>query len=434
MAKQITLDYPCSLKHAPISTKYLCDMIRRKQTDYDFATRRELETDRTRPVRLNAEVLEQILGRGYAAKIKDAIKDGWLLCVSRENFPKKESRAYVLNDSLYNEEWLFGEHPARNDDTGLVKRLLSWRENRRVLQLKHLRGTPYYGVAKDLYKVRLDSAAESVILALSSEARRTQARWAYDTITNREWYHFVDKKGNRLHTPLNCVPEVLRPFLRFECKGGDNLAIVDIRNSQPLFLVLFLDEILRNTRETRQEKENLVICSAEYHNCMAGKELNALRQIVENGIFYREIESALSLDTGQGKTAFFHYAFGCPYTKAENNPARTFFEERFPQIHSFLFRWKVKNFGKESGKPYWGRLACEMQRQEARFVYQYVIPKIKDKRGVVVGTMFDSVLCRLDDCELVESSFARSFEQVGIGGKVKTEHLRADRSPLVIAV
>ena len=56
---------------------------------------------------------------------------------------------------------------------------------------------------------------------------------------NRDWYFKVDDKAGRLHTSVNGLPKIYRPFLTYQEK---HLKAIDMSNAQPYFCLLYTSD------------------------------------------------------------------------------------------------------------------------------------------------------------------------------------------------
>ena len=64
-----------------------------------------------------------------------------------------------------------------------------------------------------------------------------------------------------------------------------------------------------------------------------------------------------------------------------------------------------------------------MQQVESSFVFDNLIPKIRAKKGIILQTKHDSIICPANDLDLVLASFEEAFSEEGIQGALKVDTL-----------
>ncbi|WP_312286405.1 hypothetical protein [Chryseobacterium gleum] len=101
---------------------------------------------------------------------------------------------------------------------------------------------------------------------------------------------------NRLHTNFTNMPSKLRPFISYK---GENIVSLDIKNSQPYFMVLLLERFnnvrIRNIISNVYNKSNMGIMLQKLKETTSSKEFQEEFSIVKEwiltGIFYEELEN-----------------------------------------------------------------------------------------------------------------------------------------------
>ncbi|MBF8457139.1 hypothetical protein IV494_08075 [Kaistella sp. G5-32] len=94
------------------------------------------------------------------------------------------------------------------------------------------------------------------------------------------------ESDNRLHTNLTNLDKDIRKYVRYQ---GEEIKSLDIKNSQPYFLILFIEETLNYSKEGKYKNERLeVIMRNIYGN--KSTMFERLSQCANNELFMKEFE------------------------------------------------------------------------------------------------------------------------------------------------
>ncbi|SEM32889.1 hypothetical protein SAMN05421856_102429 [Chryseobacterium taichungense] len=135
----------------------------------------------------------------------------------------------------------------------------------------------------------LEIDSEQAILEAQKEPeflKRQSYLLGIEKLKNNEYWFTRNKySDNRLHTPLTNLSKKLRPFLKFD---GEKLVNLDIRCSQPYFLVVLVER-LYSTIDT------LMFENVKNHLYLSGfkKEYSKIKNWILNEDFYTEISKVL---------------------------------------------------------------------------------------------------------------------------------------------
>lgn len=441
MRKQTTLYFPSCLKDSPLEDKYLASTIRLIQDTNHL--------DYSLPVHLHSGYLNNIIGKSYSKTIKRLANAG-ILEQEKSYVVGEHSRSYRLAPDLYHEDWMFRSYTNKDK---MIGRLMDWRGDKFRRNKDELRGTSYYSIIKDLGRVQVrDIDLDDVEFPakrkfkktsegyrwvdIDPEQTRLAAQMCLDKLRQKEFYCTRDDYG-RLHYNLTALPSELRQFLMFACAGGVNLYSVDIRNSQPLFLGLFLLSFCPSLSFSFLSSTSplcLEFSSSILPEVLNSKGLRAEIDVYQKWVELSSAKLAPSLDlyeriagdTGttreETKQNFFHSVYGPVSVK---NNVTAWFRDTLPIIFNVLLRFKNANGYRE--------LARMMQRLESSFMFNVLVPMIRANKQTILQTIHDSVICPEDDVALVQDCFVKAFEQIGIAGKVKTCGL-TPRPPLLAQV
>lgn len=138
----------------------------------------------------------------------------------------------------------------------------------------------YEGLEIDFQQAILEAQKEPNFL------KRQSCLLGIEKLKNKEyWFTRNSHTDNRLHTPLTNLSKKLRPFLKFD---GEKLVNLDIRCSQPYFLVVLVER-LYSTIDT------LMFENLKYHLYSSGfrKEYSKIKNWILNEDFYTEISKVL---------------------------------------------------------------------------------------------------------------------------------------------
>jgi hypothetical protein len=150
-------------------------------------------------------------------------------------------------------------------------------------------------------KLKFTSAKEKLELKKAENYMRSLKNFHYQEF----WVSRNPKSDNRVHTNLGNMPKLFRKGVKYD---GMNLAGIDIKNSQPFFLIVLLDSIMNRGKE---ESNNRVINKIEelgYSGTMLRTlseslygigfqdEYKIIKQDILSGKFYDNLEDKFNFD------------------------------------------------------------------------------------------------------------------------------------------
>jgi hypothetical protein len=284
----------------------------------------------------------------------------------------------------------------------------------------------------------------------------------------------TDRKTGRYHSPLTRLKRELRKTIRYE---GKRLVSVDITNSQPFFLIAYLDpkvfrnlnmsQILINSKNTLKNKEpkpknqpnlsevpvyttqtttfsneynkeyNIIKDGKEDFTIMVVKRITELYQNpdvmqyiewVTDGTYYDKLGGLLSkvIDTSEfpsirdaGKSATFGILFG-QTGKYTQNEKKIAFREEFPSVANITRLVKTDETKERSHST----LSCTLQTVEANIILKYCCGTIANERpDLPIFTIHDSIVTTEGNEEYVKSVMERTIQSlVGHVPKFKFEN------------
>ncbi len=242
----------------------------------------------------------------------------------------------------------------------------------------------------------------------------------------------------RLHTPVTSLPKAFRRFLTLD---GEPLGGVDIASSQPLFLGLAVQEsALRGSgsgvfTDAQQgiSIEVDVVDGSVGSDGVAGTAVGRWLRLCCEADFYTSFRDELGLKVSrdQFKSKLFAVLYGPNLTDGRKRGIMRFLRDEFPEIFEYMFsikevprlrsEWarllenqsypKAWEAFRREFRPVYGKLACEMQRTEASFIFGRVIPRLQEL-GVPAVTIHDSVLAPRSKRATVQEVMADEFRKL----------------------
>lgn len=182
-----------------------------------------------------------------------------------------------------------------------------------------------------------------------------------------DWFFMRDDKGKRLHTNLSSFPKNLRTFLKVDdlsTRKPLQLVEIDIKNSQPLFL--------------------LILLLNRYKQKVARSELYAFQKIVESG-FYEFFMKKLNIkDRNIVKKEVYSKLLFNRTILSKLTGYEVLIKKEFPSIFDVVVSIK---------KDMYQRMSHKMQQVEAFFIIDRVCKYYYDTYpNGFIGTIHDSVI------------------------------------------
>jgi hypothetical protein len=182
----------------------------------------------------------------------------------------------------------------------------------------------------------------------------------------------------RMHTNFTILKKEIRQnYLLIE---NSEIEEIDIKNSQPLFLSLFLKKEINN--EILKNKEFIL-----YNN------------LIKNGLLYDYIMDKCSeyvKDRNEAKLLIYRVFFGKNILKIKDNEL---FNKLFPNIYNYIKEYKQFNNNYKT-------LSHELQLLESNFIFNTVIKKIYEiDKNIKLITVHDSIIFKKKDKDIVLQIF-----------------------------
>ncbi len=280
--------------------------------------------------------------------------------------------------------------------------------NGRSIKCSHLTKWFYQGLEIDYDAAVQTANKEPNIL------KRQSYLLAIEKIKNKEFY-FSRKKlsDDRLHTNLTNLSKKIRPFLRFNTEFFFN---IDLKASQPYFLVVFIEEMLGNIGTTTRKptgRRTLMFENVKdlIHKDGFQEEYQTIKQWILKDDFYTRMadiwfgnrETPLTRNEWK-KNKVRRVTYGSKRDLVKKLILRLFyidtasaayqnedfkvFESRFPHFSEFLKKLKKNDFTD---------LSKEMQNIEAFCILEIVTPRLsKMFPKMPLFTIHDSIMTTVE--------------------------------------
>ena len=190
-----------------------------------------------------------------------------------------------------------------------------------------------------------------------------------EAIHDKSIFWTWDEYG-RLHTNFTVLKRTLRN--NFITINGEQIAELDIKNSQPYFLSMLMEKELIDDDEFKEWKN-----------------------IVYSGKVYETLSEGNDLSRSDSKRMMYKVLFGRNYSDKWN----IMFAERWPKIYEWIKKTKEK-----SGL--YASLAHELQKMESSVVFEMICAKIKRQYPhIKIFTVHDSIFFPARYHDLISSVF-----------------------------
>lgn len=362
-------------------------------------------------VGLKAQYLQHIVGRHNWEHVKQlAIGNGVVEC-NESYFAGTRAKGYRMSAPYAEETWELREVA----DNGLQWRLQWWWaewKRREWRDIKSGQTLVAPEVCRYLYdKLRRCQVREDAPV----ERFAPEVAVSVDRIRRADWFFHVDGFG-RIHTNLANLKRELRPYLRVD---GQRLVNVDIGNSQPLFIGMVFCAGHTGKRETGEKARKGGAGAGLYVRQRpltrvgnVAVDLRRYMSLCEEGKLYqyvqRHLSKSLDYDTLKRRV------LASLYDKDNHrNAVYRVLEKHFPTLVKFARQVKRKDYR---------RLAHLAQREESRFMYGQVVPRLMSERpGLFIATIHDSVLVPCGAEEYVREVMLSEFQRLGVSPTVRIE-------------
>lgn len=344
-------------------------------------------------INLHSELLEETISKQQTPTIlKNLIKNNIIEC-DGIYIPGRKALGYRVTGHYLSQKW----HYAEVKDAKLIGKISAITE-------KHSKDIRSKGIG---YEIAAFWAKEIVINKRNalfyvnnpknnfSDIQKIHYKISIESVDNKQFFTSFSST-NRLYSNLTCIKSGLRQHLTID---NQPLFAVDITSSQPLFLGLMMR---KNDNVDQEEVERYlkVVCSGlfyEYLAEMAGLSIDLNDKKVRNE-FKQKIFSGCLYDHTRNK-----------YSKLE-----IIFHESFPTILS-----ECRSMKRGDHKI----LSRQLQKMEAKFIFQCVELSAKAIGDVPLSTIHDAIVSTEENIYMVEQIVVAEFAKLRINPKIKIEKL-----------
>ena len=243
----------------------------------------------------------------------------------------------------------------------------------------------------NLQRVSIDYEQASKLLDPSDRESYLVNKIRIGKIQDQDWFFKPDEYG-RVHTNLTTLSSKYRPYLDV---NKESLINVDIRNSQPLFLLLTL----------REEIQDSTIRCALFG---VKEELKQYADLVQVGNLYEYFCTVYDCDRETAKKKIFTEIFGRQISKQ--------FKNVFPNLSQVIEQIKGKDYR---------RVAWMMQRKESQLMINQVCGDLlKQDKNIFLATIHDSILTTKQNVDVTKIAILTRFNALGISPTLKVECLK----------
>jgi len=364
-------------------------------------------------VGLKAQYLQNIAGRRDWPQVRRlALSNGLVECNGSYS-TESRAKGYRVRSPYAEAKWELREVT----DERLMWRLLKWRSKRRRDEWGNIMSCQI-AVAPDVCRFLWEKMQRCQIREDAPvDDFAPEVSVAVDKIRRGDWFFHVDRYG-RIHTNIANLKREMRPYLLVD---DQSLVNVDIANSQPLFV-----GILSAGRRGRQggtgqqqggshQGGNLYVRHlppAGVGFAAAAPDLRRYLELCEEGRLYRYVAERLAkrLDYDTLKRR----VLATIYDKdSHRNAVYRVLDQQFPTLMSFTREVKRGDYR---------RLAQLAQRAESRFMYGQVVPRLmRERPGLFVATIHDSVLVPRGEEEYVRDVMASEFRRLGVNPTLRIQ-------------
>ncbi len=333
-------------------------------------------------------------------------------------------------------------------DPALIVAIRKWQEMRQRAIWEAIRAGRA-GASADVCE-HLCSNLQQVRLAetIRDEALRPSDQVCVEKIIAAEWWFIPDRYG-RIHTNLTNLRKDVRQHLRID---GKRLVNVDIGESQPLFFGIAVatkyakrdrtsdspatqrrdapqqDGGTANRREAADDATRRTLHMMDENSIMMDSDsllgvsigrdslpddLRRYLEACENRELYNSVAKCLGKTREQAKKRVMVALFDKVRPKAHRSGATLALEELFPDVMAEIRRIKTPNYR---------RMAHFAQREESRFMFGRVVPRIMfEQPDLFIATIHDSILTTEGSEDYVQEVMLEEFKRLGIKPQVNIE-------------
>lgn len=340
-------------KDFTLKTDYLIDIIHTFFIKY-FATNKL-------SYNLSSLILRKKYGTFYNYYIDYLCENGFLKMES-DYFASLKSKTYSIPQNIIKSDIL----KYKNYDKVLVKK---YKNNMLAYDLEttsseyKIDSNVKTKLISDLFNVYIDiDMAKQIVEKYKDDVDvYSKNLYAIESIENNNIYYHFDIYG-RLHTNFTS----LKSEIRKNCLYIDDMRVseVDIRNSQPMFLILIIEE----------NKMNIHYDETEY---------TKFKDLVVNGELYEFFMDKLKEPNKKKiKELVYKVFFGRNVQYDSENKT---FRKYFPSVYNYILEYKKMNGSYQC-------LSYELQRAESNLIFNKVVSRIMDEYPHIrLFTIHDSI-------------------------------------------
>lgn len=236
----------------------------------------------------------------------------------------------------------------------------------------------------------------------------------------RTRYFNRNNRNKRLDTNLTNLKKELRSFVK------EDLVSIDLKNSQPFFLSLILNQIINNTNNRQQDTLMLEVENLDIVKTFGRRVLKKIENVVQNGknkkirhfellettsngIFYETFINKLGEDHSRDEVK--QIMFGVLYSRNVFYENRQCFipykEEKRIFSKAYPIEYEIIKLLKESNHE---KLAVFMQKVES-YIFIDVIAKRLVETGIIPFTIHDSVIVEAHQWQKALEIIKEVFEE-----------------------
>lgn len=300
-------------------------------------------------IELNSRRLKSLYGNNYSSIIEYLIKKN-VIYLYKNYSSGRRYKIYRFCEDMASCKYLSGK--ITYPESFITKK----EKLNKELNLNNIECEISSHLIDSLYKVKLDiEKTKNIIKNIENENSKYININMIDKISNGDIYHHFDEYG-RFHTNFT----ILKKEIREKCLSinGNDIAELDIKNSQPFFMSIFM--------------KNRGFVDKEYNDD------------VISGRLYDKLTICSGLERNIVKKEVFRILYG--RNKFNNlTPVEKCFKEIYENVYNWIVEYKEKNKNYKI-------LAQELQRTESNFIFNTVIPKILDWKHIPIITVHDSIM------------------------------------------
>lgn len=352
-------------------TDFLIDLLNSFYLNYLRSTEKDIIT-----IKLNSVILKRKY-HNYKPYLNYLIHNEYL-SLNRNHLAGERSKEYKLN-IIKIESIQFVEY--KNYDSSKNQRLLKfYNDPKNFLNQNSIIDESVLSYTIDnLHHLTIDyDEAISFLKDVFPSGEKKKYLKNYDSIKKislNQIYITPDKYG-RIHTNYTILKKEIRNKYLFI--DGENISEIDIKNSQPFFLLKLIEQ---NLHLMDNKNEDLQI----YFN-----------QVI-NGRFYEYLqEQSGVVERNDIKKWVYKIFFNKLYYESD------LFNNIFPTINHF-----IKSYKKENG---YKSLSHRLQNIESDFIFNRVCKRLIEKE-IIYFTVHDSICVKQSEYEVVKSIFYKEFEK-----------------------